>query len=56
MPVRPRTLASGSCPSAEQQRVEIPGALSRARILISTSPTSLLTPQEADDLFETLRR
>jgi general nucleoside transport system ATP-binding protein len=41
----------------EQQRVEILKALYRgARILILDDPTSLLTPQEADDLFETLRR
>jgi ABC-type uncharacterized transport system ATPase subunit len=41
----------------EQQRVEILKALYRgARILILDEPTSLLTPQEADDLFETLRR
>ncbi|MDQ6876439.1 MAG: ABC transporter ATP-binding protein [Candidatus Dormibacteraeota bacterium] len=41
----------------EQQRVEILKALYRgARILILDEPTSLLTPQEADDLFGTLRR
>src|SRR5467141_1978381 len=41
----------------EQQRVEILKSLYRgARILILDEPTSLLTPQEADDLFETLRR
>jgi simple sugar transport system ATP-binding protein len=40
----------------EQQRVEILKALYRgARILILDEPTSLLTPQEAKDLFETLR-
>ncbi|NIP40892.1 MAG: ATP-binding cassette domain-containing protein, partial [Candidatus Aenigmarchaeota archaeon] len=40
----------------EQQRVEILRALSRnARILILDEPTSVLTPQEVEDLFETLR-
>src|SRR5467141_583165 len=56
MPVNPRAriwqLSVG-----EQQRVEILKSLYRgARILILDEPTSLLTPQEADDLFETLRR
>src|SRR6267143_582819 len=56
MPVNPRAriwqLSVG-----EQQRVEILKALYRgARILILDEPTALLTPQEADDLFETLRR
>src|ERR1700694_3786050 len=56
MPVNPRAriwqLSVG-----EQQRVEILKALYRgARILILDEPTSLLTPREADDLFETLRR
>ena len=55
MPVNPRAriwqLSVG-----EQQRVEILKALYRgARILILDEPTSLLTPQEADDLFVTLR-
>jgi len=55
MPVNPRAriwqLSVG-----EQQRVEILKALYRgARILILDEPTSLLTPQEADDLFQTLR-
>jgi len=41
----------------ERQRVEIVKALYRgARILILDEPTSVLTPQEAADLFETLRR
>ncbi len=41
----------------EQQRVEILKALYReARILILDEPTSVLTPQEADALFATLRQ
>jgi simple sugar transport system ATP-binding protein len=41
----------------EQQRVEIVKALSRrARVLILDEPTSVLTPQEAKQLFQTLRR
>jgi ABC-type uncharacterized transport system ATPase subunit len=56
MPVHPRAriwqLSVG-----EQQRVEILKALYRgARVLILDEPTALLTPQEAEDLFETLRR
>jgi general nucleoside transport system ATP-binding protein len=40
----------------EQQRVEILKALYReARILILDEPTAVLTPQEAEVLFETLR-
>jgi simple sugar transport system ATP-binding protein len=41
----------------EQQRVEILKALYReARILILDEPTAVLTPQECDSLFATIRR
>lgn len=41
----------------EQQRVEIIKLLYRnARILILDEPTAVLTPQEAEELFQTLRR
>lgn len=41
----------------EQQRVEILKALDRrAQILILDEPTAVLTPQEADALFATMRR
>ena len=42
--------------AGEQQRVEIIRALSRnADLLIMDEPTSVLTPQEADELFDILR-
>ncbi len=41
----------------EQQRVEIVKALYRgASVIILDEPTAVLTPQEVDDLFTTLRR
>ncbi|MBM3524546.1 MAG: ABC transporter ATP-binding protein [Alphaproteobacteria bacterium] len=50
-------IAVGRLSVGERQRVEILKALYRhARILILDEPTAVLTPQEAEGLFATLRR
>jgi general nucleoside transport system ATP-binding protein len=55
LPVDPDALV-GDLPVGIQQRVEILKALYRdARMLILDEPTAVLTPQEADDLFEAIR-
>jgi len=55
LPVDPSALV-GDLPVGLQQRVEILKALSRdAKLLILDEPTAVLTPQEADGLFESIR-
>jgi general nucleoside transport system ATP-binding protein len=55
LPVDPDALVE-DLPVGLQQRVEILKALYReARLLILDEPTAVLTPQEADDLFEAIR-
>jgi general nucleoside transport system ATP-binding protein len=55
LPVDPDALVE-HLPVGLQQRVEILKALYReARLLILDEPTAVLTPQEADDLFEAIR-
>jgi general nucleoside transport system ATP-binding protein len=55
LPVDPRAVV-GDLSVGEQQRVEIVKALYRgADVLLLDEPTAVLTPQEADTLFETVR-
>ena len=56
LPLDPFRLA-GDLSAGERQRVEILRCLlQQPRLLIMDEPTSVLTPQEVDILFETLRR
>lgn len=56
MPLEPRRLVH-SLSIGERQRVEIVRCLMQdIKLLILDEPTSVLTPQEADDLFVVLRR
>jgi ABC-type uncharacterized transport system ATPase subunit len=56
LPVDPDAVIE-DLPVGLQQRVEILKALYRdAKLLILDEPTAVLTPQEADGLFETMRR
>ena len=56
LPLNPAALV-GDLSVGERQRVEIVRALLQdPKLIILDEPTSVLTPQEADALFETLRR
>jgi simple sugar transport system ATP-binding protein len=56
LPVNPKALVA-SLSVGERQRVEILKALYRgARILVLDEPTAVLTPQESESLFVTLRQ
>src|SRR5690606_12317781 len=56
MPLEPQRLVH-SLSNGERQRVEIVRCLMQdIKLLILDEPTSVLTPQEADDLFAILRR
>ena len=54
---RPPAASSSTLSVGERQRIEIVRALLlNPRLLIMDEPTSVLTPQEVEQLFETLRR
>ena len=56
LPLRPDSVVA-DLSVGERQRVEIVRCLlQEPRLIIMDEPTSVLTPQEADDLFETLKR
>ncbi len=56
MEINPRALVA-ELSVGEQQRVEIVKALFRGtKLLIMDEPTAVLTPQETEELFKTLRR
>lgn len=56
LPLEPRRLV-GDLSAGERQRVEIVRALLQSpKLLIMDEPTSVLTPQEAETLFATLRQ
>lgn len=56
LPLEPDRLV-GSLSTGERQRIEIVRCLlQEPQLLILDEPTAVLTPQEADRLFETLRR
>jgi ABC-type uncharacterized transport system ATPase subunit len=56
LPLRPESIVA-DLSVGERQRVEIVRCLlQEPRLIIMDEPTSVLTPQEADDLFVTLKR